>query len=151
MSTRHNKSLWLLVSALIVAAALFSLVFTAFNDALVYFYTPTELKEQSTTLSGKKIRIGGMVQQGSLVRDAAAHRLSFLITDGKDQVPVRYAGPTPDLFREGQGVIAEGIWQPDQPFAAETILAKHSEDYVPVEMSDEGIAKAKESLLKSLQ
>lgn len=146
-----NKRMLLFATVGVVGAALLFLVFSSFNDALVYFYTPTELNQQSANLEGKKIRIGGMVQAGSLTRTPGTLKIAFLVTDGKQQIPVRYEGMTPDLFREGQGVVVEGLWRPGEVFTAHTILAKHSEDYVPVEMSEEGVKKARESIIKSLK
>ena len=149
--TNPKKRFFLILTVVVVAGALLTLVFTSFTGALVYFYTPTELLAQTPGLSDKKIRMGGMVQEGSLVREKESLKIRFLVTDGKNQLPVRYEGMLPDLFREGQGVIVEGPWKPGQDFSADTILAKHSEDYIPVEMSEAGIAKAKTSILKSLQ
>lgn len=148
---RPNKKLMLILSLLVVGGALLALVYTSFTGSLVYFYTPSEIQEKSGELAGRKIRIGGMVQEGSLVKEGGTLKIRFIVTDGSNHVPVRYEGMIPDLFREGQGVVAEGTWQPGQEFQAGTILAKHSQDYVPVEMSKEGVAKSKESLLKSLQ
>ncbi len=151
MTAPKKKRFLLILTLLIVGGALLTLVFTSFTGALVYFYTPTEIQDQSASLQGKKIRIGGMVQEGSLVRTEGSLKIRFLVTDGTKRLPVRYDGMVPDLFREGQGVIVEGTWQDGQDFDATNILAKHSEDYMPVEMSDEGIAKAKKSILKSMQ
>ena len=145
------KRLWLILSVVAVAGSLLALVFTSFTGSLVYFHTPAEIKIKSAAFSGHKIRIGGMVQVGSLVREQGTLKIRFLVTDGNEQLPVRYEGMVPDLFHEGQGVVVEGVWQPGEDFQASTILAKHSEDYVPVEMTAEGIAKAQESMLKSLQ
>lgn len=149
--SRFNKRLLLIFSVVLVGGALLALVFTSFTGALVYFYTPTEIKAKGAEFSERKIRIGGMVQEGSLVKESGTLKIRFLVTDGKERLPVRYEGMVPDLFHEGQGVIVEGIWRPGKDFMADTILAKHSEDYVPVEMSEEGIAKARESMLDSLQ
>jgi cytochrome c-type biogenesis protein CcmE len=151
MNKKRQKRLFLILTVLVVGGALISLVFTSFTGALVYFYTPTEIMAKSDTLNGKTVRIGGMVQEGSLVKESGTLKINFLVTDGKNLFPVRYDGMLPDLFREGQGVIVEGTWQSGKDFMASSILAKHSEDYMPVEMSEEGIAKAKESILKSMQ
>ncbi|MBF0621087.1 MAG: cytochrome c maturation protein CcmE [Magnetococcales bacterium] len=148
-TTRKRLTLW--GSLLLVGTALGLLVFSSFNDALVYFYTPTEVIAQSTELTDSRIRIGGMVQEGSLRREEGTLRIHFEVTDGESRLPVFYEGMTPDLFREGQGVVVEGAWKPGTVFTADTILAKHSEDYIPVEMSEEGIAKSRESILNSLQ
>ncbi|MBF0584932.1 MAG: cytochrome c maturation protein CcmE [Magnetococcales bacterium] len=147
----QNRRLLLIGSIVVVGGALLALVFTSFTGALVYFYTPTEIKAKSAELSGRKVRIGGLVQEGSLVRETGTLKIRFLVADNTERLPVKYEGMTPDLFREGQGVIVEGTWRGGETFEAVTILAKHSEDYVPVKMTDEGIAKARESMLKSLQ
>ncbi|MBF0439926.1 MAG: cytochrome c maturation protein CcmE [Magnetococcales bacterium] len=151
MKTRPNKRLFLIGTLILVAGALAALVFSSFTGALVYFHTPTEVTAKTTELNGKKIRIGGMVQAGSLVKESGTQKIRFLVTDGTSQHPVRYDGMVPDLFREGQGVVVEGTWRTGQDFMADSILAKHSEDYVPVEMSKEGIEKSKDSLMKSLK
>ena len=146
-----SKRLFLIGSVVVVGGALLSLVFTSFTGALVYFYTPTEIKAKSAELSGRKVRIGGLVQEGSLVKEPGTLKMRFLVVDNTERLPVQYDGMTPDLFREGQGVIVEGVWRNGETFQAVTILAKHSEDYVPVKMSQEGIAKARESMLKTLK
>ncbi len=150
MNSKNRR--WLVIgSVLLVGGALLALVFTSFTGALVYFYTPSEIKAKGSALNGRKVRIGGMVQEGSLLREPGSLKMRFLVVDNSEGLPVQYEGMTPDLFREGQGVIVEGTWQNGETFQAVTILAKHSEDYVPVKMSEEGIAKAKESMLKSLR
>ncbi|MBF0448042.1 MAG: cytochrome c maturation protein CcmE [Magnetococcales bacterium] len=151
MDKKQKKRIFLILTVLLVGGALISLVFSSFTGALVYFYTPSEILQKADTLEGKKVRIGGMVQEGSLIKESGTLKISFLVTDGDQFFPVRYDGMLPDLFREGQGVIVEGVWKSGQDFNAATILAKHSEDYMPVEMSEEGIAKAKESILKSMK
>ncbi|MBF0183827.1 MAG: cytochrome c maturation protein CcmE [Magnetococcales bacterium] len=149
--TSQNRR-WLLIgSVLVVGGALAMLVFTSFTGALVYFYTPSEIMAKGNELNGRKVRIGGMVQEGSLVREPGTLKIRFLVADNNERLPVQYEGMTPDLFREGQGVIVEGTWRAGATFQAATILAKHSEDYVPVDMTEEGIAKSKESMLKSLR
>ncbi|MEO5332019.1 MAG: cytochrome c maturation protein CcmE [Magnetococcus sp. YQC-5] len=151
MKRPPNKRLFLLITLIAVGGALAALVFSSFTGALVYFHTPSEVTTKSTELTGKKVRIGGMVQTGSLVKEPGTLKIRFLVTDGTSTLPVRYDGMVPDLFREGQGVVVEGTWQGGQEFAADSILAKHSEDYVPVDMSKQGIEKSQKSLLKSLQ
>ncbi len=147
----RTKRLFLIGSVVVVGCALLALVFTSFTGALVYFYTPTELKAKGAELNGRKVRIGGLVQEGSLVREQGNLKIHFLVADNAERLAVQYEGMTPDLFREGQGVIIEGTWRGSEPFQAVTILAKHSEDYVPVKMSQEGIAKARESMMKTLR
>ena len=105
----------------------------AFDDHLVFFYTPTELmtKEVSAT---RTVRIGGLVKPGSLSHEGKQVR--FLTTDQEHDLPVVYQGILPDLFREGQGVVAEGKMGADRRFHAERIFAKHDENYMPAEVSD---------------
>lgn len=147
----RSKRILLFASMTVVGLALVSLVYTSFTGALVYFYTPSEILAKASEMANQRVRIGGMVQAGSLTRTEGTLKIAFEVTDGKQNLPVRYEGNLPDLFREGQGVVIEGIWKPGETMSADTILAKHSEDYVPVEMSEEGIAKARQSLMKSLQ
>ncbi|MBF0109527.1 MAG: cytochrome c maturation protein CcmE [Magnetococcales bacterium] len=148
---RAKRRLFLSLTLLVVCGALGALIWTSFSGSLVYFHTPTEIRETGAAKAGQKVRIGGMVQEGSLVKEPGTLKIRFLVTDGQNTVPVLYDGMTPDLFREGQGVVVEGPWRPGEALIASSILAKHSEDYIPVEMTPEGIAKSKESLLRSLQ
>jgi cytochrome c-type biogenesis protein CcmE len=112
-----------------------ALVLTAFNDNLVFFYSPSELKEKAVA-ADRRVRIGGLVELHSLARQEGGHRVSFRVTDGKLDLPVVYDGVLPDLFREGQGVVAEGRLGADGVFAAQTVLAKHDENYMPREVVD---------------
>src|SRR5262245_5778280 len=117
--------------AVLVLAA--TLTFAGLRDSVVYFVAPSELAAKAG--AGHRVRLGGLVVEGTLRRDAdGAQR--FAVTDGATQVEVRYAGVLPDLFREGQGVVAEGRWRPGQAFEAERILAKHDENYMPREVAE---------------
>lgn len=147
----NRKRALLIVSLVVVGGALLTLVFTSFTGSLVYFHTPTEILAKSQEMSGRKVRIGGMVQEGSLNKEPGTMKIRFQVIDGSSRIPVFYDGMVPDLFREGQGAVVEGIWQPGGEFRADTILAKHSEDYVPVEMSQQGMEKSRESLMKTLK
>ncbi|MBF0285552.1 MAG: cytochrome c maturation protein CcmE [Magnetococcales bacterium] len=151
MAGAQSRRAFLIVTLVLVAGALLTLVYSSFTGALVYFYTPAELKAKEAELTGRKLRIGGMVQEGSLEKTPGTLKIRFMVTDGKERIQTAYEGMTPDLFREGQGVVVEGTFRPGETFQADTILAKHSEDYVPVEMTPEAIAKSKESILKSLK
>ncbi|MBF0160280.1 MAG: cytochrome c maturation protein CcmE [Magnetococcales bacterium] len=152
MTPTHRNRLLLLVTLMIVGGALLTLVLTSFTDNLVYFQTPTEIFTSAQRFDGRKVRIGGMVRKDSFVKTADTLEMRFIVTDGRQEIAVRHHGLPPTLFREGQGVIVEGIWQMgSSEFVADTILAKHSEDYVPVEMSEQGIAQSRESLLKTLR
>jgi cytochrome c-type biogenesis protein CcmE len=110
------------------------LALRAFDDNLLYFYTPSEVAA-GKVLPGKKFRLGGMVSQGSLVRKPGDLVVRFEVTDMKQAMTVSYSGVLPDLFREGQGVIAYGVLQPDGTFRADEVLAKHDENYMPPEVA----------------
>ena len=108
-------------------------VLTALRDSIVFFNSPTDVVEKKVT-AGSRIRLGGLVQPGTLERkdiDAA-----FDVTDGKNVIRVTYRGILPDLFREGQGVVAEGTLIDVASFRADTVLAKHDENYMPKEVAD---------------
>jgi cytochrome c-type biogenesis protein CcmE len=115
-------------AVLVLAAAL---TFAGLRDSVVYFVAPSELAEKAEP--GQRVRLGGLVVEGTLARDDAGVT-SFAVTDGATQVIVHYEGLLPDLFREGQGVVCEGRWAPGQPFVAERVLAKHDETYMPREV-----------------
>jgi cytochrome c-type biogenesis protein CcmE len=112
-----------------VAAAL---VLSAFNDSLVFFYSPSDVIAKQVG-PDRRIRLGGLVEPGSLARQGAS--VDFRVTDGQQTIPVHYQGALPDLFREGQGVVAEGRLQHGR-FEAATVLAKHDEKYMPPEVAD---------------
>lgn len=121
----------LLAGGAIILAALAYLVYGGMQAAVVYFVTPTELRAQGTEARGKALRLGGMVEAGSLTWDARTLALSFRLTDGTTTVPVVHTGTPPDLFAEGQGAVVEGRVGEDGTFQAQTIMAKHSEEYMP--------------------
>lgn len=119
------------LAALTIVAAM---VLFAARDAIVFFYTPSDLVEKGVK-PGTRIRIGGMVVVGSWKKQPPTGN-QFAITDTLKSTPVSYDGLVPDLFAENQGVIAEGILQADGSFKADTVLAKHDENYMPKEISD---------------
>ena len=129
MKPKHQRLALLGLGALGLAGAA-ALVLTAFEDNLVFFQTPTELATKSVA-PNQRLRIGGLVQEGSLVKQGSDVR--FVVTDLSHSSPVTYRGLLPDLFREGQGVVAEGRFQ-DGTFAASEVLAKHDENYMPPEV-----------------
>jgi len=131
--TRKQRRLVLIGSALGVLALAAVLVLSALKDSIVFFNSPTDVIEKNLT-PGTRIRLGGLVLTGSIMRDNLDTR--FEITDGKNSIRVAYRGILPDLFREGQGVIAEGALDGDRHFVASSILAKHDENYVPKEVAD---------------
>ncbi len=132
--TRKGRRLALIAVALGVVAGAAGLALYALSDNIVFFYSPSEILQKNVQ-SGARMRIGGLVEPGSVVK-AAGDRLDFSITDGANQVKVSYAGLPPDLFREGQGVVAEGVLEGPGRLRAETILAKHDERYMPREVVD---------------
>jgi cytochrome c-type biogenesis protein CcmE len=132
--TRRNRRLGLISSALAVLSLAVGLVLVALRDNIVFFYGPSELA-QKAPLAGQRLRIGGLVKQGSLVREGES-TVRFAVTDKKQEVVVTYTGLLPDLFREGQGVVAEGTLGQDKIFHADNILAKHDERYMPREVAD---------------
>jgi len=132
------------VAALGIAAAL---VLNAFEKNLVFFFTPSQIAANEAP-QGKTFRIGGMVETGSVKRQADGITVQFVVTDTAKSVPVVYKGILPDLFREGKGVVAEGRLGTDGVFRAEQVLAKHDENYMPPEAAHalEQAQKAQRSL-----
>ena len=132
--TRKQRRLVLIGSGMAVLAFAVALMLTALRDSIVFFNSPTDVVEKHVP-SGTRIRLGGLVKDGSLVRgDNMSVR--FEVTDGKNGIPVNYQGVLPDLFREGQGVVAEGALDAGGGFRADSILAKHDEKYMPKEVAD---------------
>ncbi len=130
--TRKGRRLVLIGSALAVVGVAVGLALYALSDNIVFFYSPSDLVEKNVA-PGARVRIGGLVLTGSLVK-SAGEKLDFEITDGAKDVKVSYQGLVPDLFREGQGVVAEGVLTAPGALHAETILAKHDERYMPREV-----------------
>ena len=132
MKPKHRRLTFVLIGlGLLGVAAL--LVLSAFDEAIVFFRSPTELVEKPE-LGDRRLRVGGLVEDGSVERGNSAD-VRFRITDLENAVPVRYTGILPDLFREGQGVVAEGRMQNGE-FVADSVLAKHDENYMPPEVAD---------------
>jgi cytochrome c-type biogenesis protein CcmE len=132
--TRKQRRLVLIGTSLGVLAIAAALVLGALRDSIVFFNSPTDVAEKSIP-PGTRMRIGGLVKPGSLQRGDNL-QVSFAVTDGKTDIAVRYQGIVPDLFREGQGVVAEGRLESGRVFAADTVLAKHDERYMPREVVD---------------
>jgi len=132
--TRKQRRLILIGGSLGVLGIAAALVLNALSDSIVFFNSPTDVAEKHVAV-GTRIRIGGLVKPGSLQRGDSL-RVSFDVTDGKSDLPVRYQGIVPDLFREGQGVVAEGKLEPGGILVADTVLAKHDERYMPREVVD---------------
>jgi cytochrome c-type biogenesis protein CcmE len=130
--TPKRRRLWLLVASLGVLGVAAALVLTALNDNLVFFYSPTQVAEKKIAPE-RHFRLGGLVEPGSLKK--AGQEVRFTVTDTHKTVAVLYRGLLPDLFREGQGVVAEGSLGPDGVFIAREVLAKHDENYMPPEVA----------------
>jgi cytochrome c-type biogenesis protein CcmE len=133
--TRKQQRLGLLALGMAALGLATALVLVAFNDNLVFFYSPSELKAKPITVD-RRMRLGGLVEAQSLSRAPDGRSVSFRITDGAADVAVTYQGLLPDLFREGQGAVVEGKLLPDGIFAASSVLAKHDENYMPREVVD---------------
>ncbi|QWK78214.1 cytochrome c maturation protein CcmE [Ochrobactrum sp. BTU1] len=133
VSQRKRKRLMLIGGALVVLAIAVGLMLMAFSQDIRFFRTPADLTEQEIT-SGSRFRLGGLVEEGSVTREGS--ELHFTVTDTIKTVNVVFEGIAPDLFREGQGVVAEGRFGPDGVFRADNVLAKHDENYVPKDLAD---------------
>ena len=134
MKTRHKRLLFISVAVVALVAAVL-LVMNAFRDNLVFFFSPTEVAAGKAPAKGT-FRLGGLVTQGSVQKGPGPLELRFTVTDLSREMRVHYVGPLPDLFREGQGVVAEGRLGPDGEFQAAKVLAKHDENYMPPEAAD---------------
>jgi len=132
--TRKQRRLALIGTGLAVIAVAVALVLSALRESIVFFNSPTDVAEKHIA-PGKRIRLGGLVKPGSLVRGEEL-AVRFEVTDGNRAIPVAYNGILPDLFREGQGVVAEGVLDSAGVFRADTVLAKHDEKYMPKEVAD---------------
>jgi cytochrome c-type biogenesis protein CcmE len=132
--TRKQRRLALIAAAGTILAVAAALVLSALRDSIVFFNSPSDIVEKQVA-PGKKIRLGGLVASGSLKREGDL-RVRFEVTDGNRSITVAYQGILPDLFREGQGVVAEGAIGTDGVFKADTVLAKHDETYMPKEVAD---------------
>ncbi len=131
MKPRH-KRLALIAGGLAILGIVATLVLNAFQSNLVFFFSPTQVAAGEAP-RGKNFRIGGMVKEGSLQREADGVTLRFVVTDTDKDMTVAYKGILPDLFREGKGVVAQGRLGEDGVFAATEVLAKHDENYMPPE------------------
>ena len=141
MKPRHKRAL-AIVGGLVALGAATALVLTAFQDNLVFFFTPSQVAAKEAP-QGRLFRIGGMVEKGSVKRDGVEVR--FVVTDTAKTIPVVYRGSLPDLFREGKGVVAQGTLGADGVFTAREVLAKHDENYMPPEAAH-AVKKAQQTL-----
>lgn len=132
--TRRQRRLILIGLAGIVLSVAAGLVLYALSERIVFFNSPSDIRANAPT-PGQRIRLGGLVVEGSVVKGVDGS-VRFAVTDGAASVPVSYRGILPDLFREGQGVVTEGVLESDGGFSADTVLAKHDENYMPKEVAD---------------
>ncbi|HKJ62783.1 MAG TPA: cytochrome c maturation protein CcmE [Hyphomicrobiales bacterium] len=133
MTRKQHRSV-LIFSALATLGLAAFLVLTALRDTVVFFYSPSEVAEKSVA-TGQRFRLGGLVAEKSFQK-LANTEFQFDIADGNKTIQVRYSGLLPDLFREGQGVVAEGMLLKDGRFHADSVLAKHDENYMPREVAE---------------
>jgi cytochrome c-type biogenesis protein CcmE len=131
--TRKQRRGVLIGTCLVVLGVAVGLVLYAMRDSIVFFYSPSEVAEMKVA-PGQRFRLGGLVETGSVVRDEGT-TVRFVVTDRSRNLPVTYTGMLPDLFREGQGVVAEGTLAADGTFHADNVLAKHDENYMPPEVA----------------
>ena len=132
--TRKQTRLTMIIASLAALGIVAAMVLYAASDSIVFFYTPSDLIEKNEK-PGTRIRLGGMVVVGSWKKQPPTGN-QFAITDTLKSTPVNFDGIVPDLFAENQGVVAEGILQTDGSFKADTVLAKHDENYMPKEIAD---------------
>ena len=144
---KHQR-LVLVILALVAILGAVLLAMWGLKDRAAYFYTPADIVAGKAS-AGKPMRLGGMVERGSVQRKSDGVTTSFLVEDGEARVPVTYRGILPDLFREGSGVVAEGKMTADGLFVADNILAKHDERYMPPELGNQSAEhKAGQTLKK---
>lgn len=148
LARKHQRLVLLLIAvAALIGAGL--LAAWALRNQASYFYVPSDIAAQPPE-AGRAIRLGGMVEKGSLKTMADGVTVTFVVGDGKARIPVRYSGILPDLFTEGSGVVAEGHLLPGGTFEARNLLAKHDENYVPRELQDMD-AHQKQQVLEETQ
>ncbi|SRR6266550_719092 len=142
MKTRH-KRIGFIIAGLAGLAIAAALVLNAFQDNLVFFFSPSQVAAKEAPV-GRNFRIGGLVENGSMKRDRDGLTVRFVVTDTANSIPVVYKGILPDLFKEGRGCVAEGKVGSDGVFHADSVLAKHDENYMPPEAA-QSLEKAKQS------
>ena len=131
---RKNKRLSMISAAFLAIGAAMALILAAFEDNIVFFYSPTEIMENKLQ-ANQRLRLGGLVEEGSVQRATGSPIVTFNVTDLITSVSITFKGILPDLFREGQGIVAEGNFREGKFFATE-VLAKHDENYMPKEIAE---------------
>ena len=141
LKPKHQRLVLALIALVaLIGAALFAA--WGLRSQASYFYVPTDMRADPPA-PGRAVRLGGMVEEGSLATAADGVTVNFVVSDGEARVPVTFAGIVPDLFVEGSGVVAEGKLRKDGTFVADNLLAKHDENYVPRELEDMNMADAR--------
>ena len=135
MMAPKRRRLYLVGGGMTLLGLAVCLVIFAFQDNLVFFYSPSEISKQPLATE-QRIRLGGLVQEGSVVSEGDGLTIRFRITDLSESIAVTYTGILPSLFREGQGVIVQGYLQGPKSFVADEVLAKHDENYMPPEVAE---------------
>jgi len=135
MTPKRKKRLLLIALMITGVATAAAFALKAFNENLMFFYTPSAVRSGEAPV-GRSIRVGGLVTTGSVRRQADGLTVEFDITDNAETITVQYTGILPDLFREGQGIVALGKLQENRRFVADEVLAKHDENYMPPEVAD---------------
>jgi len=133
--TPRRKRMVAVAAIVIGVGAATAVALQAFQENIMYFYSPSQITAGEAP-TGRSFRLGGLVTSGSLQRTPGSIEISFVVTDNAESIPVRYSGLLPDLFREGQGVIAHGKLGTDGVFVADEVLAKHDENYMPPEVAE---------------
>ena len=133
LGKKARSRFFVLTFLLILAAIIVIIIFKSLEENVVYFFSPTEIKNNENISLNKKIRVGGLVKEGSLINNQTL--INFVVTDLNNEILVSYSGSLPNLFSEGKGVVAEGKLKDKKYFIAEKILAKHDENYMPPEVS----------------
>ncbi len=146
MKPRH-KRIALIVAGMALLGIAVTLVLSAFNSNLVFFFTPTQVAAHEAP-QGRNFRIGGLVEKGSVKRQPDGLTVRFIVTDTAKSVPVTFTGILPDLFKEGKGVVAQGKLGADGVFSATEVLAKHDENYMPPEAAD-AVERANKAMKES--
>ena len=149
LKAKHQR-LVLLVIALVILIGAALLAAWALRNQASYFYVPSDIAADPPE-RGQAVRLGGMVEEGSLKTRADGVTVDFVVGDGKARVPVTFAGIVPDLFVEGSGVVAEGSLRPDGTFEATNLLAKHDENYMPRELAEMTEAQKRETIAETTE
>lgn len=133
-SPKARRRLWVVAAVAPILALAVGLSLWAMRDSVTFFFSPSEVTAENAP-PGRVVRLGGLVEAGSVQRDGTGE-VAFVVTDNLASTRIVYRGDLPDLFREGQGIVAQGAFQPDRTFRATQVLAKHDENYMPREVAD---------------